>query len=225
MRFFLLLSFIFLIFAEGKILYHIDFKNIQDTQNAVQILKEKGFEFELEKEKFHFSIKDEKLYIDTRKQATVLFGKLLPKSKWLQNPSYTIIKWGVESFPKGSNWEKGINRLPLGFIMIFGDKKLPSGIGFLAPKVPTFLCPFIGEKEKIGKRYLGKLYKKGGRYYCVANKKNASYITTKFDIKKNYQEEFKINPPPLSAYAFQINTKDTTGRTISFIESLTIYGD
>lgn len=226
MRFFILLIFIpLLVFAQEKVLFHIDFKNIANSNDAVNIMKQKGFDFEMDEDKFHFFIKNERLYIETTKQATVLFGKLLEKKDWLKNPSYAVIKWGVEDFPQGSDWENGNNRLPIGLILVFGDKKLPSGIGFLAPKVPPFLCPFIGEKEKVGKPYLGKLYKKGGRYYCVSNEGDGKLITTKFNITKHYKQEFDATPPPLSAYAFQINTKDTDAKAKSFIESLTIYGD
>jgi hypothetical protein len=211
-----------ILFGNDKLVYKLDFQGIKDTNDATKILKQKGIEFELEKDKFHFFIKDEMLYIQTSKKATVLFGKMLEKQQQLKNLSYVVIKWGVIQFPKGANWEKGNYRLPIGLVMVFGEKALPSGIGFLAPKVPTFFCPFIGEKEKINKKYLGKLYKKGGRYYCVSNEKN-TLITTRFELQKRYQKEFKSPIPPLSAFAFQINTKNTQGKAKVFIKSLEFF--
>jgi hypothetical protein len=107
--------------------------------------------------------------------------------------------------------------------MVFGMKKLSSGLPLIAPRVPTFLCPFIGEKEKVGKTYLGKLYKKGGRYYCVSNRGDGSLIKTNFDIQKHYFEAFETKVPALTAFAFQVNTQNTKGGAKSFIKSLTIY--
>ena len=211
-----------LLFGAESVLLHIDFKGVADTQDATQILKEKGIGFEMEKEKFSFSIKNEILYIETYEQGVVVFGKILKKQEFLENPRKVVIEWGVERFPEGASWDEGINRLPIGLIMVFGDKKLPSGIGFLAPKVPPFLCPFIGEKESLEKVYKGKLYKKGGRYYCVSNEKDR-LIRTTFDIEKRYKEAFGTLPPPISAFAFQINTKNTHGGAKSFLKSVTFY--
>ena len=211
------------IFADDKVLLHIDFKNVANCSDATKFLKKKGFEFQLDKEDFHFYIQDEKLYVETDKEAAVLFGKILHDEKELKNPSYAKIEWGVERFPQGSDWEKGNNRLPIGLIMVFGMDKLSSGLPLLAPRAPTFLCPFISKKESTSKQYLGKLYKKGGRYYCVSNKGNGELVETIFDIEKKYQDAFKKQVPALTAFAFQSNTKDTKGGAKAFIKSLTIY--
>jgi len=212
-----------LLFADDKVLMHIDFKGISNTQDATQVLVQKGFEFQIDKKDFHFYIQDEKLYVETDKKAAVLFGKILHGKKALKNPAYALIEWGVERFPKGADWENGNNRLPIGLVMVFGTEKLSSGIpSFIAPRVPTFLCPFIGEKEKVDKKYLGKLYKKGGRYYCVSNQKDI-LIRTEFDIDKHYVKEFKKRTPEITAFAFQVNTLNTEGGAKVFIKSFTVY--
>jgi hypothetical protein len=213
------------LFASEKVLLHIDFKAIPDTKDATEILRKKGFEFELEKEAFHFYIKDEKLYIETDKKAAVLFGMILHGKKELKRPSHILIEWGVERFPKGSNWNDGNNRLPIGLVLLFGQEKLSSGMPpFIAPKVPRFFCPFIGEKEIVGKTYLGKLYKKGGRYYCVSNEGNGTLIKSDFEIANRYFKEFGKPVDSLSAFAFQVNTNNTKGGAEAFIKSVTLYG-
>jgi hypothetical protein len=223
MKILFLLLFSLFCFANDKILLHIDFKGLPDTQDATKILLQKGFEFQLQKDDFKFSIKDEKLYIETDKEAAVLFGKILHGKKELKNPAYAVIEWGVERFSEGAEWEKGNNRLPIGVILVFGMDKLRSGMPLLAPRVPTFLCPFIGEKEKLMKVYLGKLYKKGGRYYCVSNEGGGKLVKTRFDIAKHYFKEFGKEVPPLTAFAFQVNTNNTQGGAKSFIKSFTLY--
>ncbi len=223
MKIFLTALFSVMLFAEcNRLAYHIDFHDTQDLEDAKEYLQKRGFVFELDEQKFHFFIQNHRLYIETKKRAAVLFGKIFLKDKSLQNPCRAKIVWGVERFPKGANWEEGVNRVPIGLILVFGEEKLPSGIGPLAPKVPHFLCPFIGEKEKVGKRYLGKLYKKGGRYYCVSNELNQS-VTTEFDVEKEYKKAFGVLPPELKAFAFQVNTKSTHGGSKAYIESLSIY--
>jgi len=224
MRIVLFLCLSVLLFANDKVLLHLDFKGIKDTSNATNVLVNKGFEFKLDKQKFNFYIKDEKLYIVTDREAAVLFGMVLHGKKALKDPTYAVIEWGVDSFPRGAQWENGNNRLPIGLIMVFGSEKLFSGVpSFIAPRVPTFLSPFIGETEKVGKTYLGKLYKKGGRYYCVSNQGSGVVVTTKFDIKKHYFKEFKKITPAMTAFAFQVNTLGTEGGSKAFIKSLTIY--
>jgi len=223
MKIFLFLFFSILLFAQDRVLLHIDFKGIADATDATEILHQKGFEFQLDKDRFHFFIKDERLYIETKQKAAVLFGMILHNKKELKNPAYVEIEWGVERFPENADWENGINRLPIALIMVFGMDKLSSGLPILAPKAPTFLCPFIGQKEKVGKVYLGKLYKKGGRYYCVSNQGDGVVVHTLFSVEQAYKKAFDKAIPALTAFAFQSNTKDTKGGAKAFIKSLTIY--
>ena len=223
MKIIFLLLISLLLFAQDKVLLHIDFKGMADSTDAKKLLQEKGFEFQLDQNKFHFFIQDEKLYLETKKQAAVLFGMILDHTQELKTPSYAEIEWGVEKFPEGANWEDGVRRLAIGLIMVFGRDKLSSGLALLAPKAPTFLCPFIGQKEKLKKVYLGKLYKKGGRYYCVSNQGDGIIVHTYFDIEKKYKEAFGKEVPAMTAFAFQSNTNNTQGGAKAFVKSLTIY--
>ena len=208
------------LFAKENVIFSIDFSQEKDTNDTRALLEKKGFIFKLDAEDFTFSIHKGRLYIETQKEAAVLFGKFVNTQ---EIPAYALIEWGVASFPKGADWESGNNRLPIGVIMVFGKEKLSSGLAFLAPKAPTFLCPFIGEKEQLGKPYLGKLYKKGGRYYCLSNSGEGKLIRSRFDIAKEYEKAFKKSVEPLSAIAFQVNTKDTDGKAKAFIQRVTIY--
>lgn len=203
MRIFL---FFFLIFttlsANQKVLYSIDFTK-HKTDDAIALLASKGFEFLLDVERVHFSLTKNGLEIETDKKAAVLFGIHLKKP--IKNVASVTIAWGVEKFPQSANWEDGNNRLALGAIIVFGKEKFASGLPIIAPRAPYFFGPFIGEHEKVGKLYLGKLYKKAGRYYCVANHKGL--IVTHFDINKKFHENFKKPLPPLMAIGFQMNTR------------------
>ena len=152
-----------------------------------------------------------------------MFGVTFPAGRYLKNIGSVRIVWGVDKFPKGANWAAGNNRLAIGALIALGTEKLSSGLPMGINAAPPFFGPFIGEKERVGKRYLGKLYKKGGRYYCVSNKNSGATVTTNFNISQKYQQEFKKPAPPVTAFAFQMNTEDTSGGAQAFIKSITFY--
>ena len=206
-----------LLMADAKVLYSLDFSKQKDG-DATAWMKSKGFQFLLDSKKLNLHFSKGKLVFETKDTVAGLFGIQLKKA--IPNVSSVEIVWGVEEFPKGANWAKGNNRLAIGAIFVLGTKKFSSGVPFVKA-APYFLAPFIGEKESLGKTYLGSLYKKGGRYYCVSNKKGL--ITTHFNIEKKFKAAFSKEIPPLTAIAFQMNAKDTDGKAKAFIKQITFY--
>ena len=203
--------------AEGKVLYSLDFSKA-NSSNAIEWMKKQGFEFMLDSKKLNLKIQNGRLELSTSGEKAGLFGIRLQKE--LKNIGSAKIEWGVAQFPKGANWSKKNNRLALGAIFILGKEKFKSGMVFAKP-VPYFLAPFIGQKEVVGKKYLGKLYRTAGRYYCVSNSKGL--VVTKFNIAQKFKQEFKKNTPALTAFAFQMNTDDTSGGAKAFIKKITFY--
>ena len=220
MKVFILFVFIFLstLSADENVLYSFDFTKLQG-KDALSTLRKLGFEFLLDAESLNFKLTQKGLEFHTKENVAGLFGLRLKKP--LENVHSATIEWGVERFPQGSDWEKKNNRLAIGAIFLFGKEKFPSGLPIFAPAAPYFFGPFIGEKEQVDKKYFGRLYKEGGRYYCVSNK--LGLVVTHFDIAKRFKKEFQKAPPPLVAFAFQMNTKDTSGGAEAFIKKLTFY--
>lgn len=204
-------------FAEGKTLYSFDFGK-QPSGDAIEILQSQGFEFLLDAQKLEMKLANGRLELSTNGAYTGLFG--IHFKKPVENIGSVVIEWGVEKFPQGVDWEEGNNRLAVGALIALGTERFSSGVPF-AEKAPYFFGPFIGEKEKVGKRYLGKLYRKSGRYYCVSNKKGL--IKTHFNLYEKFKEEFGKEIPPLVAFGFQMNTKNTTGGAKAFIKKITFY--
>jgi len=205
------------VFSGGKVLYSIDFTK-KSKGNAVSVLAPKGYEFLLDSKKLNPTITDKGVEMSTSNKLAGLWGLRLKQP--LYNIGSVVIEWGVEMFPKGADWEHGKNRLALGAIIALGSQKFSSGVPF-APTAPYFFGPFIGEKEKVGKRYLGKLYRKSGRYYCVSNRKGP--VTTRFEIDKRFRQEFGTQTPPVVAFGFQMNTKGTQGGAKAFVKKITFY--
>lgn len=115
--------------------------------------------------------------------------------------------------------------MPIAMMSFFGTEKISSGLPFGINSALYFLSPFIGLKETPGKVYKGKLYKKGGRYICVAITDGSSeVIRSTIKIDPRYLKQFSKNSiPPLAAIAFQMNTKDTEGGAHAFIRKLNFY--
>ena len=66
------------------------------------------------------------------------------------------------------------------------------------------------------------LYKKAGRYYCVAHKKGIT-IKTNFKIDQKFQQEFNKKTPPITAFGIQMNTVNTKGGAKAFVKKITFY--
>jgi len=209
-------------FAGGKILYSVDFSKQKDG-DAKAWLRAKGFTFMLDADELSMKFKSGKLVIATSGTKAGMIGMKFPSSRSLKNIGAAKIVWGVDKFPQGANWSAGNNRLAIGALLTLGTDKLSSGLPLGINAAPPFLGPFIGQKEKVGKKYLGALYKEGGRYYCISNKGAGATVTTNFNIDQKFQQEFKKSAPPLTAFAFQMNTKDTSGGAQAFIKSITFY--
>ncbi len=207
--------------ADSKVLYTLDFTK-QKSGDAKAWLKSKGIIFRLDSDEFSMKFDDGRVVISTDGEKVALIGIQFPKDKYLQNVGTVKIEWGVDRFPQGADWASGNNRLAIGAIFALGTEKLSSGLPMSVKDAPYFLGPFIGEKEQSGKIYLGKLYKEGGRYYCVSNKKDTTVVTN-FNIDEKFQQAFKKPTPALTAFGFQMNTKNTKGGAKAFIKKVTFY--
>ncbi len=206
----------------GSVLYSLDFTKQQDG-DAKDWLSAKGFELLLDADEFSMNFSKAKLLISTSEDKACILGVRFPEGKYLNNIGSVKIEWGVDRFPKGADWESGNNRLAIGALFTLGTEKLSSGLPFGLNAAPYFLGPFIGEKEVVGKQYLGKLYKEGGRYHCVSNKSAGTTVVTHFNIDQKFNQSFKKPTPPLTSFAFQMNTKDTSGGAQAFIKKITFY--
>jgi len=206
-----------LLMGGSKVLYSLDFSKQKDG-DATAWLQTKGFQFLLDSKALNLHFEKGKLVFETTGEKAGLFGVRFHKG--IENIGSVRIVWGVEKFPPGANWAEGNNRVTIGALFVLGTEKFRSGVPFVK-SVPYFLCPFIGEKEKVGKAYKGKLYKKSGRYYCVSSKKGS--VTTDFNIDKKFTEAFGGTAPALTAFALQMNTKNTQGGAKAFIKKIIFY--
>lgn len=212
--------------AGTSLVYSIDFSSQADA-NALPWLEKKGYTFKLDASDIDVSFKNHRLNLETTKQKAGIFGLQLAPENYLENITSIEVEWGVVRQPDGANWENGNNRVPIALMFFFGTEKISSGLPFGINSAPYFRSPFIGLKETPGKVYKGKLYKKGGRYICVATTAGSSeIIKSTIKVNPSYLKQFgKDKIPPLTVIAFQMNTKDTEGGAHAFIRKLNFYTD
>jgi len=220
-------TFVGIALADDKPVYVMDFGQGPDG-DATAWLKSNSIDLMLDANKLNKTFRNGALTIETEGSIAGMFGLDFDKEDYVPNVKTIRIEWGVDRFPQGADWENGNNKVPVAIMFSFGDKKLASGLPFGINPAPYFLSPFIGKKEKLDKVYVGKLYKKGGRYFCVSNGgiPLGKTITTEFEVDDRFKELFEYDEtPPITGYAFQMNTKDTEGGASAFIRKIEFFAD
>ena len=209
----------------NNVIYSIDFSQ-QSDGSAIGWLKQNGFILALHADKLNPRFENHQLVISTDDTLAGIIGIKLDDDKQLQDVERVEIEWGVSRYPDGANWEQGNNRVAVAVMFFFGTEKLSSGLPFGINAAPYFFSPFVGKAEPSGKMYLGKLYKKGGRYFSIAPPEvSTGLFTTDFEVHERFQKTFnKKKVPPISGVAFQMNTEDTKGGAIASIRRIAFIG-
>jgi hypothetical protein len=204
-----------------EIILRIDFTH-QPDGDAIPWLKRQRFDFRLDAEKLNPYFEDHQLVLDTPgEEAGLIIRKLR-----IIGAKRIRITWGVDRYPQGANWAKGIFRVPIAVMISFGEEKISSG-SFFVPNSPYFIGLFLGEKEQEGRAYTGKYYHKGGRYFCTpCPSPVGKTVTTEFNLDEAFNQQFHISPtPPISSFGFQMNTKDTGDGARAFLKSVEFLAD
>jgi hypothetical protein len=206
--------------SSEKVLYTIDFSGQPDGP-ALNWLERSGFELQLGAKKLNPHFRNNRLKLQSKGEDAGLFVKALN----LPNAKRIRIFWGVDRYPQGADWEKGVNAVSLAVMVSFGNKKIKSG-AFYIPDAPYFIGLFLGEKEHEGKAYTGKFFTKGGRYFCEpCGVSPGTMVITEFDLEKHFKSQFSEDRvPPLSRFGFQVNTKETRGGSAAFLHKVEILG-
>lgn len=207
--------------SNGHVIFTVDFST-QPPGTALPWLKKHGFSFWLDAYRLNPRFENRAIVLSTDGRAAGMIGKQFKPGEYIHHVKRVRIEWGVDQYPVGADWENGINRVPIAVVLTFGTKKWRSGIFPGFQPSPYFLSPFIGFKEEEGKEYIGKYYRKGGRYYCVASGDRAGQtITTDFEVDDRFKSAFgEPATPPVTSFAFQMNTKDTLGGARAFLRKI-----
>jgi hypothetical protein len=199
--------------ASPHILHTIDFSNQPDGE-ALTWLQRQGYTLYRNAQDLSPRFQNGRLVLEATSEAAGIFTRALN----LPGVRHLRVLWGVERYPQGADWGKGVHRLPIGVMVSFGQEKLTSGSLFL-PAAPYFLGVFLGEKEQEQRAYTGTYFKKGGRYFCQpCGATPGQTVVTEFDLEQHFTEQFQQRVlPPVSGFSFQMNTTDTTGGARAFL--------
>jgi hypothetical protein len=207
--------------SSSQVIYTIDFSK-QEPGSAVPWLQQHGFSLLLDANDLNPRFENHALVLSTNGQEVGMIGKEFEPDEYIHQVKWIRIEWGVYQYPIGANWENDINRVPIALMLTFGTKKWKSGIFPGFKPSPYFLSPFIGYNEQEGKQYLGKYYRKGGRYYCVASgDRTGQTIITNFEVDERFKKAFdEPMTPPITSIGLQMNTEDTQGGAKAFLRKI-----
>ena len=199
--------------AAGRVLHRVDFST-QPDGDAVAWLTRQGFEFHLRAHALAPRFERGRLVLET---ATETAGGVVQKLN-VPHVRRLRVHWGVDRYPQGADWAKGVYRVPIAVMVSFGEDKMASGSLFV-PNAPYFLSVFLGEHEQEGRAYTARYYQKGGWYFCQpCGAPPGQMVVTEFDLATHFTEQFQQRVlPPVSSVGFQMNTTDTTGGARAFL--------
>ena len=199
----------------------LNFKNLQGN-DAWEWLGERQFIFERSadnKKKTNLEFTDQGLRIDALDSTQSIMA--IKKGGHLADYKNVLLKWGVNDFPEGASYAKGKRNEAIMFYAFFGTEMIDSG-SMLVPDSPYFIALHLCENDQINKPELGRFYHKGGRFVCVAHPKPGEIVTTRFNLKRSFQEYFGFDAPPLYGIALEFDTNGApnNGKTSAFVRSI-----
>jgi hypothetical protein len=209
----LLLASATMVGAASRVLHRVDFST-QPDGDAVAWLKRQGFEFHLRAHALAPRFERGRLVLETATETAGGFVQTLN----VPHVRHLRVRWGVDRYPQGADWTKGVYRVPIAVMVSFGEDKIASGSLFI-PNAPYFLSVFLGEHEQEGRAYTARYYKKGGRYFCQpCGVPPGQTVVTEFDLETHFTEQLQQRVlPSVSSVSFQMNTTDTTGGARAFL--------
>ncbi len=207
--------------SHADVLYRLDFTKMKDG-DAVKWFKDENFVFKRNGDEVKLRFGNNRLIVENEDDINGLITKQIE----IKNAKRIRIVWGVNKYPKGANWEKGVLREAIGLVLTFGNEKISSG-SFVIPNVPYFIEFFLGELEVENKEYVGNYFKKGGRYICKpCNNRVNETVVTDYELKENFVNFFeKSDVPPITGIAIETDTRDTEGPSSAFIKKIEIFSD
>ena len=204
-----------------KVNYFIDFSDYE-SGSIDNWLRDKGFKFERDardRKKLDLDVGPNGLILEAKRR---MFGILVNEGVDLTEFTAIRLEWGIIKYPEGASWEKGINNEALVVIVFFGYDKISSG-HFLIPNTPYFIGFFLGQEEEVGKGYVGRYFKKSGRYVCLGNPKPGETVISEYDLVAAFKRKYEKDEVPLiSGVALAIDTTKSgnEGKSAAFIKSI-----
>jgi len=178
----------------------------------------KGYELKREAGGVFFVPVGNDLVLETKEKAA---GLLVSE---VNVPSYSNIriKWGVDVFPPGASYVKGIRSEAIMVYAFFGNQKLPSGSSII-PDIPYFIGMSLCDSDPVGEGFKGRDFKTGGRYVCISRAHKGQTLTTEYPIADAFRRQFgQSRAPAITGLGIAIDTESAKGNGVakSFISQI-----
>ena len=165
-----------------------------------------------------YSAAPRELALETRSRA---FGLLLNEMD-VRDASRVQIEWGVNTFPPGASYERGVRAEAIMLYVFFGKERHASGSLFI-PDSPYFLALYLCESEATNTPFRGRYHHASGRFICVDRPQPGATVATDFPIAETFKRVFgKAEVPDISGIGLAIDTANVSGSGVakSFIRKI-----
>jgi hypothetical protein len=204
----------------SNIVYDVQFSDYPGG-STVQWLAKKGFEPQrdaVNKNKVTISHSGSALVLETKTRAAAL---LLSEVN-VRTYSKIRIRWGVDAFPHGASYVKGVRSESIMVYVFFGTEKIGSGSIFI-PASPYFIGLFLCDSDPVGEAFKGRYFQAGGRYVCIDRARKGEELITEFPIAASFRQFFgQAQAPAISGLGIGIDTESIkgSGAAKSFISEI-----
>ncbi len=213
--------------TDGKLIHVVRFTDYEKGQIDDWLLG-KGFKFKQDadrRDRIDFKVGSSGLVLEAKRRA----HGIMPNES-VNVPAFTHIEidWGVNKHPAGASYEQGVPNEAIMVIVFMGDELQPSGSMFI-PNSPFFVGLFLCHgDDKINHPYVGRSFKKGGRYVCTDKSSVGKMVTSRFNLLEAYRTFFdkeRDDDPAVSSLALAVDTKkaDGGGKSSAFIREIRFY--
>jgi hypothetical protein len=204
----------------SSITYQVSFSDYV-SGSILQWLAKKGFEPKRDttnRNRVVLSHTGNAFVLETKRQA----AGLLLSAVDVHTYSKIRIRWGVNIFPPGASYAKGVRSEAIMVFVFFGTEKISSG-HFLVPNSPYFIGLYLCELDPIGEGFKGRYFQAGGRYVCVDHASIGKEVVTEFPIAETFKQFFgQSHAPAISGLGVGIDTENAKGNGVakSFISEI-----
>jgi hypothetical protein len=192
------------------------------AQSAPAWLAKQGFRLMIDApdtSRARFSLGERGLTVETLTRAEPMLAR---GDIHVAQPAQLTVTWGVDRYPAGANWDKGVNNEAIMVMVQFGQEKLSGGL-FLPPS-PYFIGFFLCEAGRRDVPIAGRSYTKQGRYVCVDGPPPGRQVTSHIDLDKQFRRAFGFVPPPVTGFAIESDTTQvgSDGRASAWVKAIAI---
>jgi hypothetical protein len=154
------------------------------------------------------SVVDRALVLEAKRRA---LGLLINETD-VASATRIRIEWGVNAFPPGADYDKGLRSEAIMIHVFFGKDKVSSG-SLLVPNSPYFIGLFLCQVGRIDHPYTGRYFKAGGRYVCLRHPSLDELLVSEFDLAQAFKSYFgSADVPTISGFTIAIDTENATGK-------------